>query len=94
MNGNNCGHIPENPRWFNPPEQHTRPHIIKKAIAGIQAYYANPTLLIPSLNFANGSDRQQRSERREGCLSVLGCLLHYLDLASMGYGNDSFIFGP
>jgi len=86
MNGNNCGHISSTPRWFEPPEKHTRPHIIKSLIDSIKDYYKEPGALIPSLNQANGSDRQQRSERREACISVLGCLVHYLDLATLRVG--------
>jgi len=86
MNGNNCGHISNTPRWFEPPEKHTRPHIIKSLIDSIKGYYKEPSALIPSLNQANGSDRQQRSERREACISVLGCLVHYLDLATLRVG--------
>ncbi len=86
MEGNNCGHRPTIPRWFSPPPKHTRPKIISKIIDEIQQYYVDPTSIIPSLNLANGSNRQQRSERRESCVSVLGCLLHYLDLASLRVG--------
>jgi hypothetical protein len=86
MYGNNCGHEPDKPRWFTPPKQHTRPKIISKAIAEIRRYYRDPAATIPSLNLANGSDRQQRSERREACLAVLGCLLHYLDLVTLRVG--------
>jgi hypothetical protein len=96
MHGNNCGHRPEAPRWFDPPPRHTRPKIITKIITEVRQYYRNPASTIPSLNFANGSDRQQRSERREACLSVLGCLLHYLDLATLRVGipqNDSSFAG-
>ncbi len=85
MNGNNCGHLPKEPKCFKPPKQHTRPHIITKLIGSIQQYYSEPST-IPSLNLANGSDRQQRSERREACITVLGCLVHYLDLASLRVG--------
>jgi hypothetical protein len=86
MQGNNCGHDPDKPRWFEPPKQHTRPKIISKAIAEIRRYYCAPAATIPSLNLANGSDRQQRTERREACLAVLGCLLHYLDLVTLRVG--------
>ncbi|MBE0469964.1 MAG: replication protein RepA [Methyloprofundus sp.] len=86
MNGNNCGHIPNIPRWFEAPEQHTRPHIIKSLINSIKDYYKEPAALIPSLNLSNGSDRKQRSERREACISVLSCLVHYLDLATLRVG--------
>ena len=50
MNGNNCGHLPTEPRWFEAPGQHTRPHIIKKLIASIQDYYKEPTATLPSLS--------------------------------------------
>jgi hypothetical protein len=86
MQGNNCGHDPDKPRWFEPPKQHTRPKIISKAIAEIRRYYRAPVATIPSLNLANGSERQQRTERREACLAVLGCLLHYLDLVTLRVG--------
>jgi hypothetical protein len=86
MQGNNCGHDPDRPRWFEPPKQHTRPKIISKAIAEIRRYYRAPAATIPSLNLANGSGRQQRTERREACLAVLGCLLHYLDLVTLRVG--------
>jgi hypothetical protein len=86
MHGNNCGHFPDKPRWFEPPKQHTRPKVIEKVIMEIRRYYSEPSATIPSLNLANGSDRQQRSERREACLSVLACLLHYLDLATLRVG--------
>jgi hypothetical protein len=86
MPGNNCGHDPNTPRWFEPPKSHTRPKIISKAIAEIRRYYRAPAATIPSLNLANGSDRQQRSERREACLAVLSCLLHYLDLMTLRVG--------
>ncbi|MGZ8212872.1 MAG: replication protein RepA [Methylosarcina sp.] len=96
MNGNSCGHNPDSPRWFEPPQQHTRPKIIGKALSEIRRYYREPAATIPSLNLANGSDRQQRSERREACLSVLSCLLHYLDLATLRVGipqNDQSFQG-
>jgi len=86
MSGNNCGHLPGSPRWFEAPEQHTRPHIIKKLIHAVKDYYKEPNSTIPSLNLSNGSDRQQRSERREACISVLGCLIHYLDLSTLRVG--------
>lgn len=96
MHGNKCGHRPDCPRWFEPPPQHTRPKIIEKIIGEIRRYYREPASSIPSLNLANGSDRQQRSERREACLSVLGCLLHYLDLTTLRVGipqNDTSFSG-
>lgn len=84
--GNNCGHRPEIPRHFVPPENHAnRPQILRKIIIAIQKYYQDPGTL-PLLNAANESDRQQRSERREGCMAILGCILHYTDLVTLRVG--------
>ena len=48
-------------------------------------FYWRPAL-IPSLNFANGSQRQQRSERREACVQALGVILRYLNLTTLCVG--------
>lgn len=87
MIGNNCGHIPDKPRWFAPPENHAnRPGILRRIIQGIRDYYAKPGEILPGLNSANESDRQQRSERREACVAILGCILHYTDLVTLRVG--------
>lgn len=84
--GNNCGHCPSTPRYFTPPEKHAnRPVILSRIITAIRKYYENPNTL-PLLNAANESDRQQRSERREACISLLGCILHYTDLVTLRVG--------
>jgi len=85
--GNRCGHDPQNPQWFTPPAKNrARPPILRKLNEAIQAYYHEPAATIPSLNLANGSERQQRSERREACLLVLSSLTHYLDLVTLRVG--------
>jgi hypothetical protein len=84
--GNRCGHDPACPRWFEPPSHHApHPKILVKLQAAVRAYFADPAVL-PSLNAANGSARQQRSERREACLALLGALVHYLDLVTLRVG--------
>ena len=84
--GNRCGHDPAAPRWFEPPPQHAaRPKILLQLQERVRAYFDDPKVL-PSLNAANGSPRQQRSERREACLDLLGALVHYLDLATLQVG--------
>ncbi len=84
--GNRCGHDPACPRWFEPPAHHApHPRIITKLEEAVRAYFADPAVL-PSLNAANGSARQQRSERREACLALLGALVHYLDLVTLRVG--------
>jgi hypothetical protein len=85
--GNRCGHDPANPRRFEPPPRHApRPKILQRLRAAVCGYYADPAALLPSLNAANGSERQQRSERREACLALLGALVHYTDLATLRVG--------
>ena len=84
--GNRCGHIPTAPRFFHPPETHApHPRILVRLQEAIEAYFRDPTCL-PTLNSANGSLRTQRSERRESCMSFLGTLIHYLDLATLRIG--------
>jgi hypothetical protein len=86
VGGNRCGHDPACPRWFEPPPHHApHPRIVTKLEEAVRAYFADPAVL-PSLNAANGSDRQQRSERREACLALLGALVHYLDLVTLRVG--------
>jgi hypothetical protein len=85
--GNRCGHNPLLPRSFEPPQQHKpRPAILRKLTEKIQTYYDSPAKILPSLNLAHGKDSQQRSERREACLQLLGCLIHFLDLLTLRVG--------
>lgn len=85
--GNRCGHNPLAPRCFVPPPEHqTRPGILLRLSTRLRSYYKEPAAVLPSLNFANGSTRQQRSERREACLIVLDTLIHYLDLVTLTVG--------
>lgn len=84
--GNGCGHNPEAPRYFTPPEKHKlHPMIIRRTIEAACRYYVNPGIL-PALNAVNGSTRQQRSERREACVALLCCLLHYTELVTLRVG--------
>lgn len=81
--GNKCGHQTDAPRFFAPPEKHAkRPEILRRIQLAIQNYYRKPGTL-PLLNAVNGSNRQQRSERREACIDMLGCILHYTDLITL-----------
>lgn len=85
--GNRCGHIPERPRFFAPPPSHAnRPGILRQLIERLRDYYARPAETLPGLNACNQSDRQQRSERREACLALLGAILHYTDLVTLRVG--------
>lgn len=85
--GNRCGHQLTAPRYFVPPSAHkTRPGILVRLGERVRSYYDTPESTLPSLNACNGSNRQQRSERREACLLVLGALIHYLDLMTLRVG--------
>jgi hypothetical protein len=82
--GNFCGHSPDAPRFFSAPEKHAkRPEILRRAQVAIQGYFRKPTENLPLLNAANQSERQQRSERREACIDILACILHYTDLVTL-----------
>ncbi|POZ50679.1 replication protein RepA [Methylovulum psychrotolerans] len=84
--GNKCGHNPASPRYFSPPEKHApRPKLLPVAIIRVTVYFSDPSIL-PTLNAANGSERQQRSERRESCIAILSCILHYMDLITLRVG--------
>ena len=87
--GNFCGHQPENPRIaLTEPVKQGRggiPGVLLEAMRRCVDYYTSPWK-IPSLNLANGSSRQQRSERREACLSVLWAILKFTDLVTLKVG--------
>lgn len=85
--GNFCGHQPDAPRLelVKPTTDKRRPEILRRLQERIRQYYRSPRY-IPSLNAANGSTRQQRSERREACLLLLTAILEYTDLASLRCG--------
>lgn len=84
--GNRCGHDPKNPKTFTPPETEKKwPGILLEIIARVTVYLNDPTT-IPSLNAANGSTSQQRSERREACILLLSVILYHMDLKTMRCG--------
>ncbi len=62
------------------------PDILKDAGGRLMAYVYWPTRVLPSLNTANGSWRQQRVERRDACVRLGLALLRYVDLASLRVG--------
>ena len=90
LGGNSCGHDPQCPRLTltKPPKTGKGgiPFVLSHLVALLQSYYDNPRQIIPTLDLANGSTRQQRSERREACILLLSALLKYTDLASLRVG--------
>ena len=98
LGGNFCGHAPLNPRFTlaRPAKTGTGgiPCVLTLCAERLQAYYYSPRTVIPSLDLANGSERQQRSERREACILLLTALLKYTDLTSLRVGiptQDGFL---
>lgn len=91
--GNYCGHIPQDPDFaiLRPVSvgRGGHPRILTKLLDRVTQYYASPRLRIPSLDQANGSTRQQRSERREACLRLLGAIIRNTDLSSLRIGQPT-----
>ena len=85
--GNFCGHDPLQPRieLIKPARMGKggHPPLILAAMARLKDFYHNPTLLLPALNAANGSNRQMRSERHEACVSLGQSLLKHMDQATL-----------
>ena len=73
-------------RTFIPPEGHKkRPLVLRKLTERVRRYLNNPSVL-PTLNGANESSRQQRSERREACILMLSGAIHFLELSTLRVG--------
>lgn len=61
------------------------PRVLTALSEAIGGYVTDPSVL-PSLNLANGSERQQRAERRVACIRLVRACIQYLDLASLRIG--------
>ncbi len=89
LTGNRCGHSPATPCLSLTAPVKTgqggMPLVITRAMEYLERYYSSPSLF-PSLDAANASDRQQRSERREACIRLLKGLLRYVDITSLRVG--------
>ncbi|WP_321959233.1 Crp/Fnr family transcriptional regulator [Burkholderia cenocepacia] len=62
------------------------PRILRTLNVRLQRYIAAPAKWLPALNAANGSRRQQRSERRVACVQLLRAMVKYCDLSSLRLG--------
>ena len=91
--GNYCGHDPDQPALtLAKPALVGKggiPRILTLCMERLDAYFIRPKKVIPSLNFANGSTRKQRSERRESCILLLKALLKRTDLVSLRVGSPT-----
>ncbi|WP_299948214.1 helix-turn-helix domain-containing protein [uncultured Microbulbifer sp.] len=96
--GNRCGHIPDMPDLSlrfpanggtigkDGKRRGNIPSILLKLLKRLEQYYWKPSI-IPSLNIANKSLRQQRSERREGCMKILAAMIKHTDLTTLKVGT-------
>lgn len=90
LGGNFCGHHPLHPRLelAIPPKTGKKgiPPILSLLINCIRDYYHDGPKLIPSLDRANGSNRKQRSCRREACVQLLSAMVKFCDLVTLKVG--------
>ncbi len=87
ISGNRCGHVPDAPRFFCPPENHKRrPPVLDRAIDKMEVVYRKAKKFFKKLATTHVDGRQVRSERREATVSVAQVLLHYLDLSTLKVG--------
>jgi predicted transcriptional regulator len=101
--GNRCGHNKNVLPVFKLLENSKkRPPVTALMFKKISNYFSNPKGVLPKLNDArkkrkkSGETRQQRSERREACIFLLGAVLSRLDLVTMRVGcpiNDKDFTG-
>lgn len=93
--GNRCGHNPDNPAWnlFSPPEtKKDIPHVMRKLLEGVRAYYSKPDTLptLSNLNGkrnADGNPRLNRSEAREAEALVMGAIIHLTEFSTLRVGT-------
>ena len=96
--GNFCGHVPARPQFGLKEPIKTGfkgiPRVLSLCAERLSGYYNRPRSVLPSLDLANKSTRQQRSERRESCIVLLKALLKHTDLTSLRVGiptKDGFV---
>ena len=68
------------------PAPENAPQILREIKLRLQRYFTSPAGWLPQLNAANGSPRQQRSERREACVQLLRAFVKYCDLRTLRVG--------
>lgn len=106
--GNRCGHDPDHPKFMinifpygangkhremDNTGERRRSMLQYAIIEKLHEYFNNPKML-PMLNAVNGSDRQQRSERRESIIGFIESCIYSMDLVSLrvGYPGDDGTF--
>lgn len=84
--GNHCGHCPSAPRFFTASNT-SRPDVLKIAQKAAKDFYNAPDQFLQSLRHANGTESQQRTERRECISAALQVMLEYTDLDTLQVGT-------
>lgn len=97
--GNRCWHNPKKPKFYIPPENQKRYHVLKEGARRSIACYKNPYLhsampLAFHPKAETKAGRKRKSESREVIFTqIIPLLLHYLDLASMKFGMLHQLWG-
>ncbi|WP_175914471.1 Crp/Fnr family transcriptional regulator [Burkholderia metallica] len=59
------------------------PHLLRELKVRLGRYLDTPQAWLPALNAANGSRRQQRSERRIACVQLVRALIKFCDISTL-----------
>jgi hypothetical protein len=87
VSGNRCGHSPDAPRFFSPPDHHKRrPTVLDRAIDCWEEVYRKAKRFLGKLATSHDGGRQVRSERREAIAAVMQAIFHYIDLDTLKVG--------
>ncbi|WP_408580291.1 Crp/Fnr family transcriptional regulator [Burkholderia cenocepacia] len=76
------------------PAPASAPKLLRELKVRLGRYLDTPQAWLPRLNIANGSARQQRSERRVACVQLMRALVKFCDLVTLRVavpGKDGWI---
>ncbi|MDN7465791.1 Crp/Fnr family transcriptional regulator [Burkholderia gladioli] len=76
------------------PAPASTPKLLRELKVRLGRYLDTPQAWLPRLNIANGSPRQQRSERRVACVQLMRALVKFCDLVTLRVavpGKDGWI---
>lgn len=65
------------------PEPTNSPRLLRELKLRLGRYLETPQAWLPALNAANGSRRQQRSERRIACVQLVRALVKFCDVSTL-----------
>ncbi|MBJ9594120.1 Crp/Fnr family transcriptional regulator [Burkholderia seminalis] len=76
------------------PAPASAPKLLRELKQRLGRYLDTPQAWLPRLNLANGSPRQQRSERRVACVQLMRALIKFCDLVTLRVavpGKDGWV---